>query len=167
MKSLSSLESAASKAVDSLSPEERADYHFKLFRELSQSLLSSDEIDKNLDKSRLDIIKGLDLKDRLEVVFLVLIKFAYLNEGLYLNERISSFTILHTLVEAHLLYSRMLLERVPDLTPAEVASLNNTIKRYSPKLQSVQQKINEIISLDDWRLIEENTGYTCRAEALS
>ena len=167
MKSLSSLESAASRAVDSLSPEERAEYHFKLFKELSQSLLSSDEIDKNLDKSRLDIIKGLDLRDRLEVVFSIIVKLAFLNEGLYLNERINHLNAVQALVETHLLYSRMLLERVPDFTPAEVASLNDTIERFSPRLQEVQNQINKVVLCDDWRLIEENTGYTCIGEALS
>lgn len=167
MRGLSSLESAAAKSIDSLSPEQRADYHFELFRELTQSLLSSDEIDKTLDKSRLDITRGLDTKEKLDCISSILIKFAYFEQSAYLNERINHLNAVQALAESHIFYSKILLEKVPDLSDKESAALIDTINKFTPRIENLQQMINEIISLDDWRLIEENTGCTCRAEALS
>lgn len=159
-KGIASLESAASSAMQNLSPEERADYHFRYFRELSrlqqEDSLSVDEMGMQMEKSRYDIIKGLNYGEMNQCLISFLYKLELLTDGIYFNERIARLEAVHALTASNILMMRMMLKYEPDID-AEKHLVK--IQENEDRQKVLKQMISEIQNLEIWNEIEETTGY--------
>lgn len=157
---IASLESAASLAMQNLSPEERADYHFRYFRELCRKhqgdSLSEEEMDALMEKSRYDIIKGLGYGEMNQCLMTLLNEFVLLEDGIYFNERIARLEAVHALTCAMNLLMRMMLKYEPSIDAEEHLI---KIQENEGRQEMLLQMISEIQNLEIWQEIEETTGY--------
>jgi len=159
-KSITSLSSSAAAAIQHLNPEERADYHFRLFRELSgDDSLSTEEMDAILEKSKYDCIKGLDFAGFNKFIISLLNKFVMLSNGFYLNERIRHLESLYYLLDSNEKMYNIVIKYVPDLSDDFITNLYATIQKNNGNKEWLQNEISQIISCDEWYRIEEETGY--------
>jgi len=160
MKGLSSLSSSIDAASCNLPPDERADYHFRYFRELSRKIqegcLSDEEMDALMEKSRYDIIKGLDYGEMNQCIISLLHKLELLENGIYFNERIARLEAVHALTCAMNLLMRMMLKYEPGIDAEEHLI---RIQENENRQEVLLQMISEIQNLEIWQEIEETTGY--------
>jgi len=160
MKGLSSLSSSIDAASCNLPPDERADYHFRYFRELCRKhqgdSLSEEEMDALMEKSRYDIIKGLDYGEMNQCIISLLHKLELLENGIYFNERIARLEAVHALTCAMNLLMRMMLKYEPGIDAEEHLI---RIQENENRQEVLLQMISEIQNLEIWQEIEETTGY--------